>query len=1370
MKLLLPALLLCASAVVDAAPTTRAADFTEALARAKSSGNDIVVLQRGSDWNRAGETLYQNVWQKSEFINALGDGFILVDVDRPEQPGAPAIGSAGDRTAVTRLTRETAPGTSPPANEITQLRTRGGASFTRRADGSLLVDDPKNERNPATDTLEMSMRTRNGGRVLRFDFLPDPGLPGTASGRAANGNFVISEIEIKHEGKPLPITRAWASHSDNDMPVSQLIDGISNDGANGWNSRANDRKPRTLLLVLPEPVRAGATLNVNLACLSKWGQHVPGCLRAAVLEDHSLAGAVTQVVDAQTLARKNAAFNWWDGTRCPRVALLDSDGRGIAAENKPQSDPSPTSLAGRVRKMREKRQARDEWLAKAEGAQGPEKAELLRQALEALEIRNWPGNGNCYKVIHDQIKAADPKDVSGVIRWLGFSTDPKGAVPWTKPAWNEALSTKDGKVLTDADYQEALARVDRELADPRNKILSHENIQRMMIAKFHIYKKWKGREEQRFRIQQEIAALDPATFWGIGAAGYIGMYGKSPVPYLTYGWKANQVKPGVNSWKMTDTAEYFDHPGTYKITLTHASGKGKLKLRRIALMDGHTVVAEASPDTDLGPAPKSKVVATLDCSAWKPGRPHTLLAELEAAPDQTDSNGSFSIEPWLIEPAAPAAAPVVNYAKLQEELQDKLNTAFSQNRAALEKSIVSETARRHLAFHELLRRCGADTFQQLAQSPGGPAFIQALTNDVEWMESFLANDNAKWPLAIENLRLLHANAREIDQPLYRKVATSIALAAGNMNRYRMLDRFRDIVRTHRAGLLHASFDDLDTREMRWAVLLTGNQADYQFLVDRMQMRLSDYVGACHHIAYIDPNVYGYSVQGWGYVNPWMHHYGPGFGERPFRAHQWVGGVCGTLSGFGTVVSRAHGVMSTTVGQPAHCAYVVRTRNGTWATGNDVSGPETNGFSVYEGTGFPTMYGLYETIHADREAFRQSSRLSWAAHVYQDRKLAWIDAWSQAVAAHPINYPLQLEGIKTLEATPGVSTDTWKKIILNLATAFAPHHEAGWALINRCHAKAAPAMKPEERMALLLQCHQQLKQSNAPRFMGYNIARVLNTQADSLGDPQLAIEFMKRLLVIHHSPNASQNRVFGEVLKWGGTRFAGTPATATAYATAIGTFFSSLGKSADANQMNAQIMAGMKKSSEAGDLSSYQLWTLMATKLLPPLTPRDIHLTPEQLKAAPKITPFTGDLLGKNAILQTSSSAKSDRPRSHPSVIDGTSPGWFDTNAEARPWAQVMLAGEAEITGIVAVNRYEYAPNHEESQWAVPFKVLVSTDGKTWTEVATCDKAEAVMRIDLAGKAPRAKYVRLERQPPAGTAKRPGRFHLRNFLVYGKKLY
>lgn len=1475
---------------LQAAPATRARDFTEALELAKPVGSDIVVLQRGSDWNRLGETLYRTVWQSPDFEKQLGEGFVLVTVDRPEQVGAAALGSGEGPDGMAAFQAATT--AAVPDNEIVSVRAEGGASVKKRADGTWLLDDHKGEHNPAQETLELSLRTSRGGQVLRLDFLPDATLPNAGAGRASNGNFALNEVSIVNGDQPLAATSAWGNSPEGAGATGLLLDGIVDQPAKAWNGGAHTRQPRSLMLTLAKPVRPGANLKVTLVCRSQWNNHVPGSLRAAVLDNAALASTLVRVGEAQELATRNEVFTWWDGSRCPRVALVDSEGRAIAAIDTPRGDLTPATLAAKIKELRETRIARDEWLAKAAKAQGPDQAGLLRKALEVLGYGNWPGNGKCYQAVHDQIRAADPQDVSGATRWLGFSTDPKGGVPWAKPAWNEALDTQGGKrVPGDADYQEALARVDKELADPRNAVLSHENIQRMMVAKFHIYKSWKGHEDERFRIQQEIADFDPDTFWGIGARGYIGMYGRSATPYLTYGWKPGQVKAGANLWRMADTAYFFDHPGRYKIALTHAAGTSTVKVKRLALMDGETVLAEAKPDADLGPS--KSVTAILDCSAWQADRAYVLVAEIEAAAG-TDSSGRFTIEPWLTEPAGPVAT--IDSFKLRRDLRDKLAAAFAPQRNTLIKALASDTVRVDLARHELLRRCGPEVIDQIAARHGGAKFLEAFTGDVAWMESFLANDEAKWPLAIENLRFLHANGRDLDQPLYRTLATAMALESGEMNRYRLLDRYRDIVRSHRDGLLHVSFESLDTREMRWAIPLAGTARDYRFMVDVMQQRLADYLGACWGIPYIDPNVYGYSVQGWGYIDPWTFHYGTGTGDRPFPIHRTVGGVCGTLSGFGAFVTKAHGVMSTTVGQPAHCAYVVRV-GVEWPTGNDVSGPETNGASVYEGTGFPTMHRLYEVVHADKAAFLQSSRLAWAAHVYLDRRqplvrvmpglkyavydlpggapaamakatpvtsgdaggfdlspilpanpvnfgviwegevelsgdgpfmvqvksddasqltvgsqkvacnqgpvelkmragihpvkleygqaggnwsldvdwsgpAEWNADWSgsylQAIAAQPIHYPLLLETIKAFENTSELPKGSWQKLIGQIAASYAPYHEAAWALVNRCYGKVAPTLTPAERLALLLECHRHITQAKAPKYMGYNLASVLNAQADSLGDPALVLGFFEKLLVIHYSENSTGNRVFGDVLNWGRTRFTAKPETAAGFAKSVGAFYAARGSSLGADRMSEQITAGIRAASEAGDLASWRLWTEMAARFLPPLEPGHVHLNAEQAKAAPKL-PSAGNLLSKDGLLQTSSACQYDRPLSYRAVLDGSAPGWFDTDGEAKPWAQVMLAGEAEITCVMAVNRYEYKPEQEEFQWAAPLKVLVSTDGKTWTEAATCNTAEAVMRIDLPGK-PRARFVRLERQAPADASKPPGRFHLRNFLVYGRKMY
>ncbi|MFO1521235.1 MAG: discoidin domain-containing protein [Kiritimatiellia bacterium] len=141
------------------------------------------------------------------------------------------------------------------------------------------------------------------------------------------------------------------------------------------------------------------------------------------------------------------------------------------------------------------------------------------------------------------------------------------------------------------------------------------------------------------------------------------------------------------------------------------------------------------------------------------------------------------------------------------------------------------------------------------------------------------------------------------------------------------------------------------------------------------------------------------------------------------------------------------------------------------------------------------------------------------------------------------------------------------------------------------------------------------------------------------------------------------------------------------------------------------------------------------------------------------------------MLRSSSACGYDKPLSYAAILDGSMPGWLDTNNEEKPWAEVQLAGDSDVSGIVLLNRYEYAADQEEFKWAAPLKVSVSTDGKAYTEVARVEQPEALFRIDLQGKAARARFVRIERAAPAdGSKPGNGRWHFRSFLVYGKKLY
>lgn len=836
----------------------RAANYEEALVRAKATGKDIVVLQRGSDWNRLGEMLYHDVWLKDEFARALGDRFILVTVDLPEQEGAqalpgpffPADGALTDRVkpvAVPTPSRRIATlvgGETPlPANEVTVVESPGGAIFKQRADGAWVAEGP----NPAHDILTLKLKTAGGGQVLRLDFPTDPSQPGGGPGRAGNGNFVLTEVEVQSGATPMKLMAAWSNTDSGDAGLA--IDGISDQNDKHWSGDGHLHVRRTLLLAMPESVAAGAGLTVRLLCRSPWGYHMPGCLRAAVLPDPGLGKDLVQAVGVQLWKAKNSGYSWWDATYCPRVALLDSEGRAVACENKPRRGLTPATLAARIKELRAVREKRDALWARAESARGPEQAELLRQSLEVMGFANWAGNANCYKPIHDKIRAADPKDESGAVRWLTFGGDPRDGFQWTEPSWSKALEKPE---LADKDFKEALARIDKELKDPRNRILDHERIQRIMIAKYFVYSRWPKHEEQRFDVQREIAAFDPDTFWGIGARGELGLRHRSATPMLTYGWAANQVKSGLNAWDMTDTAYFFDHAGPYKFRLTHTGGKDGLQVRRIALLDGATVLAEAKPEAGLN-STNASVEVDLDFKDWRAGRKVTLRVEVEAADGHTDINGQFVVNPQLLPAPTLAVQPAATdelsemlargeIAALRRKLGDALMAA-AQGASGTNRVVDSPNLRASLAQSELIRVCSAEKVAAIAARDGGASFLQSFFKANEWLESFLASGKADWPQALENLYVLHRHGLGWHEPLSRRLATALALQWGNGLPYRLVDRFRQIQRALRDGLMHISFEGRDVREMRWAVPTFGTATEFQFLLDDRQTRLGDYLGA-----------------------------------------------------------------------------------------------------------------------------------------------------------------------------------------------------------------------------------------------------------------------------------------------------------------------------------------------------------------------------------------------------------------------------------------------------------------------------------------------------------------------------------------------
>jgi len=381
-----------------------------------------------------------------------------------------------------------------------------------------------------------------------------------------------------------------------------------------------------------------------------------------------------------------------------------------------------------------------------------------------------------------------------------------------------------------------------------------------------------------------------------------------------------------------------------------------------------------------------------------------------------------------------------------------------------------------LARHEFIRACGADALAELSKREGGAAFLKAFLGDSTWIDSFLISDPpaAGYAQAAENLRLLHRHGKNLDVPIYQRLATAMALSGGKMNPYLLVERFGQTQRAQRDGLLHVSFDNLAVREMRWAIHLGGNAADYEYLVNDRQTRLRDYLGACWAVAYRGDNDYGDSIQG-----PWYHyafrHALPGW-----EAVRAVGGVCGSLSTYGALAARVHGVPAQTVGQPMHCAYIVRVED-SYPVGNSVTWPTSTFAPGWEGTGYATLARLYEPVSKDVPRLLAANHALWLASLQIEKKrphAEWLATFDRAIATQPLNYDVWLECAKAINAESSVVAAVRLDLARRASKNFAGYPEAAWGLVQRFADKALAGLSKDERRAFLLERHADLREENA----------------------------------------------------------------------------------------------------------------------------------------------------------------------------------------------------------------------------------------------------------------------------------------------------
>lgn len=199
-----------------------------------------------------------------------------------------------------------------------------GSTLSLKDDGSILV----NGANPANDAYILTYRqSRNAVTAFRLEVLPDDSLPAKGPGRAGNGNFVLTEFDVRLQGsgrdpQPVGLQNSSASHEQTvaaegnpygKWAIAAAIDGDSKGKNWGWAVLDKVGQPHVAIFETATDVNVGE--DVPLVITMRHGfdsQHNLGRFRISmttaarpVRSDSTIPPQVSQVLSTAKEKRTN---------------------------------------------------------------------------------------------------------------------------------------------------------------------------------------------------------------------------------------------------------------------------------------------------------------------------------------------------------------------------------------------------------------------------------------------------------------------------------------------------------------------------------------------------------------------------------------------------------------------------------------------------------------------------------------------------------------------------------------------------------------------------------------------------------------------------------------------------------------------------------------------------------------------------------------------------------------------------------------------------------------------------------------------------------------------------------------------------------
>lgn len=666
-----------------------------------------------------------------------------------------------------------------------------------------------------------------------------------------------------------------------------------------------------------------------------------------------------------------------------------------------------------------------------------------------------------------------------------------------------------------------------------------------------------------------------------------------------------------------------------------------------------------------------------------------------------------------------------------------------------------------LARHEFLSECDAAALAEFLKKPEGPAVLAAVLADRDWLEQLL-HTGGLWGQGADVLDVL-AQLRQADpgvfsDPFNRKLATAVAVAFGASSSRNPLKergstpvgRYSFFKKAHQERRLHKMFDDFEPWEMYYPVATPTDDASLSWILDHVNIPLERYTEACWMAEYRGNTIFGGNIQTPYFYQPWD-------GSLCSAEKTSIyGGVCGSLSYYGTQSAGAHGIPAMPMGQPGHCAYGVRFARGDWRGG--FGGP----YGGAHVSVFGKISGHTDFVFLAEEVFSQWPRLvlarraSWQAQLYpaKDQEKARA-AFSLALLAQDRN-PLVWKDLVAWMKGAGIPPEEWVRLSARLGKAIPRHPYAAVELVREMEKPYLDAQKdkgkdPAPLVNLWAPVFLAAGAEGEKGWYSWQTNALWTSLFERLGKNAPARgNFLSMLL----ASAVKEEKLFAAVIGWSQEALKEKPEEQEALLKMVGKVLSGgAGAQFDDAKGAHDLYAKLVLLAENNkSMPAFQGASRMGQKFL-----TDDERAKLADKPPPKPGAVSGELLSPGGLLRISSTSGWDRPLLHAGILT-ESLGFFHTEKGKNPWAEVALPKLTEPSTIIVVAC-------RGNEWRVaPLELLVSEDGEGWTSVGKLEKYQELWRVDLNGRKLRARYVKVQRGGDGDDV-----FHLRGILVYGRRL-